>query len=129
MAGVTLDAGPLILLDQGKQQMIAWLKVAAEREEVLSTPATVVAEVWRQGPRAARLARALAGLEVVDVDERMGKEAGVLLAGLPNSNRKALAVDALVIICAQRRGDLVLTTDPEDLEPLARRAGVQVDVP
>jgi predicted nucleic acid-binding protein len=129
MAGVTLDAGPLILLDQGKDQMTAWLKAAYERDEAISTPAVVVAEVWRPGPRAARLARALAVLDIVDVDELMGREAGELLARLPEGSRRVLAIDALVVASAKRRGDFVLTTDLKDVGPLASVAGVDVRTP
>lgn len=129
MAGVTLDAGPLILLDKGKEVMSAWLKVAHDREEEISTPAVVVAEVWRPGPRSARLARALAGFAIVDVDEQMGKQAGELLSHLRHRDRAGLTVDALVVASAKRRGDFVLTTDPSDVGALAKIAGVEVRTP
>lgn len=129
MAGVTLDSGPLIQLDKGKTQMTVWLKVAEERNAALSTPASVLAEVWRQDPRAARMARALATMDIVEVDEKMGKEAGALLTQASSSNRKALAIDALVVISAKRRGDIVLTTDPHDIGPLAELADVEYRTP
>ncbi len=126
---MTLDSGPLVLLDRGNQTMLGWLEVARRTERSLRTSAVTVAEVWRGGPRAPRLSRALAGIEVVDVDLALAKRAGVLLAGVPPVKRRLLAADALVVACAATNGDLVLTTDPADVEPLAAAAGVRVVEP
>lgn len=128
MAGVTLDAGPLVLLDKGDPRMLAWYRKARERRQPLAMPATALAESWRGGPRAARLARALPGMDLVDVDEPLAKAAGLLLAHVPNAGRRRLAVDAIVVACAQRRGDAVLTVDPDDVGPLAAQVGVPVIV-
>ena len=126
---MTLDAGPLVRLDHGDEAILAWFKVAEQRGTVLRTPAVVVAEVWRGGARGARLARALNGLEVVDVDRRLAQEAGVLLAAATPSQRRLLAIDAIVVALAARRHDLVLTTDPDDVRPFADPLGVTVLTP
>ncbi len=124
MAGLTLDAGPLIAFEQRDRRIEAWLAEAVERGVVMSVPAPVVAEVWRGGPRAARVARALGFCEVATVDELTAKHAGELLA------RVALdaTVDALVVAGAAQRGDRLLTTDPDDMKPLADAVGVEVAV-
>lgn len=126
MAGVTLDAGPLVLLDKGDVRMLAWYRQARERREPLALPATALAEAWRGGPRAARLARALPGMHLVDVDEPLAKAAGLLMTKAPDDRRRRLALDAIVVACAQRRGHAVLTVDPDDVGPLAAHAGVPV---
>lgn len=122
MAGVTLDAGPLIALDRGDQRAHAWLQVATKRGRVLATPASVVAETWRGGARAARLARALKVLEIIDVDESIARRAGELLARTGSSE----TLDAIVVVLAAVRGDAILTSDPSDVRPLANQAGVQL---
>jgi len=126
---VTLDSGPLILIERGDQKMLGWLEVARRRRARLRTPAVVVAEVWRGGPRAARLAQALKGIEVVDVDEQFARSAGLLLGKAATDERRRLAVDALVIACAALEDDFVLTTDPADLGPLAEAARLLVRTP
>ena len=129
MAGVTLDSGPLVLIDRGDDTMLAWLEVARQRGARLRTPAVAVAEVWRGGPRAARLARALAGVDVIDVDQRLARNAGILLGKASTKQRRLLAIDALVVACAALGQDLVLTTDPDDLGPLADAAGLDMRTP
>lgn len=124
MAGVTLDAGPLIAFERGDRRIEAWLAEAVDRGVVMSVPAPVIAEVWRGGPRAARVARALGFCEVADVDALTAKHAGLLLG------HAALdaTVDALVVASAARRGDRLLTADPDDMRPLAGPAGIEVAV-
>ena len=80
-------------------------------------PAGVVAEVWRDGARQARIAKLLAApeTEVVPLDGR-ARIAGIMLglAGIGG------VVDALVVVCARERGSdvPVLTSAPGDLGAL-----------
>lgn len=124
MAGVTLDAGPLIALERRDRRMEAWVAEAATRSVVLVVPAPALAEVWRGGPRSALLARALTFCDVDAVDEVLARRAGELLAAAGGS----ATVDALVVASAARRGDLLLTADPDDMRPLAVAAGVRLAV-
>jgi predicted nucleic acid-binding protein len=121
---VTLDAGPLIAFEQRDRRVEAWLAEALDRGVVMSVPAPVVAEVWRGGPRAARVARALGFCAVAPIGEITAKYAGLLLG------HAALdaTVDALVVASAAERGDRLLTADPDDMRPLADAAGVDVAV-
>jgi hypothetical protein len=75
----------------------------------------VVWQVWRDGARQARLARLLRGCEVESVDEPIARAAGQLLG----RSRTADGVDAVVVLCAARRGGVVYTSDPDDLTHLA----------
>jgi len=117
-----LDAGPLVALDHGETRAEAWMQVAVRRGEVLVTSAATLAECWRGGPRAARLARALKGIDVLAVSEDLGRKAGELLAAAGSDH----TLDAIVVALAAQRDAAVLTSDVGDIQPLADAAGVGV---
>jgi hypothetical protein len=93
--------------------MWARLKAAQIEGELPITHAGVVGQVWRGGPRQARLAQALAGIEVRPLDEQLGRAAGELLA----KARTADVIDAAVVLLAAD-GDEIVTGDSEHLEHL-----------
>lgn len=109
--GWTLDSGALIAADRDDRR---YWRAVAQADEAFNVPAVVLAEAWR-GARNANLARALRGCEIDPVDEDLAKTAGVL-SGLAGTDDP---VDALVVASAARRGDDIVTTDPEDLRALA----------
>lgn len=59
------------------------------------THAGVLGQVWRGGPRQARLSQALAGIDVRPLEEPMGKEAGRLLGLRPIQVRHTGAHDSV----------------------------------
>jgi len=121
---ILLDAGALIALERKDQAMWERLKVARVAGEVPLTHAGIVGQVWRgRGPRQALLARALAGIEIRDLDEAMGRASGELLARV----RLDDVIDASLVLLAND-GDIILTSDPDDLEPLLNAAGLDVDI-
>ena len=122
MAGLTLDAGPLIAWDRGDRLAHAWIAEAQERKLVPRVAAPVIAEVWRGGRRSARLAHLLKACRVDPADDPLARYAGELLGACGGDS----TIDALVVAHAARCGDDVLTTDPQDLTPLAQRAGVRL---
>lgn len=83
-----------------------------------STPtvlAPVVAQVWRDGARQARLARYLrTAVDIVAYDDQLARQAGELLAATGLSD----AIDAGVALLAHRVGGVVVTSDRDDLELL-----------
>jgi hypothetical protein len=84
----------------------------------------VVAQVWRGGrSRQALVARLLANVEVVPIDDSLGRQAGMLLALAGTSD----AVDA-ALICLARDGDDIVTSDPGDLRDLASTLGAHVEL-
>ncbi|CAJ59232.1 MULTISPECIES: hypothetical protein [Frankia] len=86
----------------------------------LRSNAVVVAQVWRDhAGRQAALARLLRAVEVCTVDERTGRDAGVLLGRAGTSD----VVDATVVLLA-RPGDRILTSDPKDITRLVQAGGV-----
>ena len=113
-----LDAGALVAVDRNDRAMIARLRVAQQHGMDLRSNAMVVAQVWRdrQG-RQVQLANLLHAVDVRAVDQRAGREAGVLLAATGSAD----PIDATVALLAQA-GDRVLTSDPQDLTSLLRAA-------
>ncbi len=114
MTRLALDAGALLAWDRRDRAVAARLEAARRRGLDLRTTAIVLAQVWRDGARQANLARLLKGTEVVAVDERLGREAGALLARSGTDD----PIDATVVIVAAP-GDRVLTSDPGDIRLLA----------
>jgi hypothetical protein len=83
-----------------------------------------VGQVWRGGSgRQAHLARLLPAVEVIGLDKRLGQRAGVLLRRVHTHD----VIDAALVLLATD-GDSILTSDPDDLEPLAAGAELHVDI-
>ena len=118
-----LDAGALIALDRNDRSMWVRLKGLHLAGERPVTHGGVVGQVWRGGPRQARLATALAGTDVRSLDERLGRVAGELLA----STRMSDVVDAALVALAAD-GDEIITLDSDDLGRLAASAGRHVEL-
>ncbi len=111
---LTLDAGALIAIDRGDRRVHALLKDATRNGWVVTVPAPVVGQVWRDGARQARLSRALGACRVEPTSDEAARAAGVLLGKAELTD----VIDALVVVGAARRGDEVLTSDPADLVAL-----------
>lgn len=122
MAGLVLDAGPLITIERDASLLRVWLDEARRRAVPPVVSAATVAEVWRGGRRSARLAQLLKVLHVVPIDGDLGRQAGELLAACQEDK----TLDALVVVLAAQRGYDVLTGDPDDIGPLAEQAGVRM---
>ena len=118
-----LDAGAFLAVERGERTVLALLK----REQLAGRPPVtsggVVAQIWRGGSRQALVARLLAATEIVPIDDRLGRRAGVLLGRSGMTD----AVDASVI-CLAADGDDILTSDPGDLRVLAETAELHVDL-
>jgi len=117
------DAGALIGLDRNDRQMWVRLKGLQNAGDVPVTHGGVVGQVWRGGPRQARLASALAGIEVAPLDQRLGRLAGELLGAARISD---VADAALVVLAAD--GDEIVTLDSDDIAALAVIAGRHVEL-
>lgn len=121
---LVLDAGAFVAVERSDRDVVAVIKA----EEVAGRPPVthggVVGQVWRSGgPRQAKLARLLRGVDVAPLDESMGKQAGLLLARCTRDD----VVDAAVVLLATD-GDEILTSDPDDLHELAIAADLHVDL-
>jgi hypothetical protein len=121
---LVLDAGALLALERSDRPMWRRLKRAVQAEDPVITHGGVIGQVWRgSGPRQALLARALNVVEVRPIDDAAGKAAGELLA----ATRGHDVIDAAVVLLAAD-GDQLLTSDVDDLEPLARAAGIHLEL-
>jgi hypothetical protein len=120
---LVLDAGALIALDREERSAWVRLKRAVAQREVPVTHAGVLGQVWRGGPRQARLAAALHGIDVRPLDEPLGRACGALLAVAQQKD----VIDAAVALLAAD-GDTILTSDPADLSALAYATGRHVEV-
>jgi hypothetical protein len=121
---LVLDSGALIALDKNDRAMWRRLKGALLAAEPPRSHGGVVGQVWRgRGSRQARLSEALAAIEVVPLDETLGRAAGALLG----RTRQHDVIDAALVLLAAD-GDDLLTSDPDDLEPLARALGRHIEI-
>ena len=120
---LVLDAGGLIGIDRDDRRVAGLIELGRRAAADLVTVAPVVGQVWRDGARQARLARALAMIDVRVVDHDDAKRAGELLGHVDGAD----VVDALAVLLALP-GDQVLTSDPEDLSLLASANDVDVRV-
>ena len=115
--GITLDAGGLIALDRNDRRVVAIIAGAVQRKLRITIPATALAQAMRNSARQARLSRLIRQPET-DVTSLDGPDAaavGMLLSQTGTSD----IVDAHVVICARRRNQPVVTSDPDDLKLLA----------
>jgi PIN domain len=112
--GLVLDAGALIAFERANQEVAAFIEEAMELDEVVVIPASALAQVWRGGPRSARLARLLEGTAGDPLDEPRAKEVGERLGTRGASD----IADAHVVCCALKHQAAVVTSDPADIEAL-----------
>jgi hypothetical protein len=121
---LVLDAGAFLAVERADRSTVALLKQELLARRVPVTHGGVVAQVWRGGAgRQANLSGLLAAVEVVALDDQLGRRAGMLLG----RTRTADAIDAAVVLLAAD-GDTILTSDADDLVPLAVAATVHVDI-
>jgi predicted nucleic acid-binding protein len=120
---VVLDAGGLIAVDRRDPHVGALLRVAQQNGIRVMSSAGAVAQAWRSGERQANLARILAGVKVVPLDDRDARRVGELLG----EHSSADVVDAHVALIASQ-SDVVLTSDPGDITGLLATRDVRATV-
>jgi hypothetical protein len=119
-----LDAGALIAIERGDRFVNTLLKAELVARRTPVTHAGVIGQVWRGGAgRQVRLAKLVPAIEIPPLDLPLARRAGLLLKQARTSD----VIDAALVLLAGD-GDTILTSDPGDLEPLARAAGVHVDI-
>lgn len=122
--GVTYDAGALIAAERGERLMWARHKALLLRREVPVAPAPVVAQCWRGNSQQALLARLLVGCHVEPLDNIAARATGTLAGRAQVTD----IIDACVVEGAIRRQDLVITSDPGDLQAIAAVTGHRLHV-
>jgi predicted nucleic acid-binding protein len=117
VSGIAFDAGGLIALDRNDRRVIALIARATERGMRITIPATALAQAIRNPAKQARLSRLIrqAGTDLIPLDGPDATAVGLLLARTATAD----IVDAHVVICAQRAGQAVVTSDADDLRGIA----------
>lgn len=121
---LVFDAGAFVAAERGDRRVMALLKAELLAGRTPVTHGGVVGQVWRGGQgRQVPLARLLDGVEVVPLNDELGRQAGVLLRRTGGRD----VIDAAVVLLA-RDGDTILTSDPGDLRALAAEADIHLDL-
>jgi hypothetical protein len=120
-----LDAGALIAVERGDRELDVLLKRELLASRIPATHGGVIGQVWRGGSGQVRLARLLPGITVEPLTGALGKRAGALLARA--RRRDVDVIDAALVLLASD-GDWILTSDPDDIVPLAEAARLHVDI-
>ena len=118
---LVLDSGALVAIERGDRAMWTRLKAAQVSRDLPVTHAGVLGQVWRGGARQARLSRALAGVDVLPLDEALGREAGELLGVTGLSD----VIDAALVLLSND-GDDIVTSDRKDFKVLVSASGRRV---
>jgi predicted nucleic acid-binding protein len=103
--------------------MIALLRQASTKGVDLRVPAGAMAQAWRNGTRQAVLARFLRAREVQikPLDEHLARACGELCAAAGTAD----IVDASVVLVAREHGDVVLSSDVDDLTRLDPKLSIE----
>lgn len=86
-------------------------------------PAGVLGQVWRGGPQA-ELSRLLKGCRIEPLDETKARTAGQACGRAKTAD----VIDAAVVIGAIARGDLVVTSDRNDIKRLTNALGTALEI-
>ena len=123
MAGITYDAGALVAAERNNRALWALHRRALERGLRPTVPAGVLAQVWRGGPQA-ELSRLLKGCRIEDLDEVRGRAAGQACGRVDTSD----VIDATVVVGSAARGDLVVTSDTNEIARIASAVGTPLEI-
>lgn len=119
------DTGWWIALERGERRVMAQLEVVRREGLAITTSAGVVAQVWRDGARQARVAALLQATDVVDLTGAEARRIGQLLGEHAASD----AVDGHVALLAHDHPQRpVATGDRHDLTTLGVEATRIVEV-
>jgi hypothetical protein len=117
VSGVTFDAGGLIALDRNDRRVLELIARATERGLRITIPATALAQAMRNPARQALLSRLIrqASTDLIALDGPDATAVGLLLARTATAD----VIDAHVVVCARRAGQVVVTSEAADLSRIA----------
>jgi hypothetical protein len=123
VSGVTYDAGMLVAAEGNERR--AWLmhRRFTDKGLVPTVPVVVLAQVWRGGPQPL-LSRLLAGCWIEPLEGDLGRDAGKACGKAGTSD----VVDAIVVVGALGRDDVVVTSDLDDLRRVAHALRRRIDL-
>ena len=110
---LVLDSGAFIAFEKNDRKVRTLIELALSHGASLWTAGAVVAQVWRDGSRQARLARLLGSfvIQVQPLDRDEAQATGVLCGEAGTRD----VVDASVVLLARRHAATIVTSDPDDL--------------
>jgi len=118
MRGFVLDAGAFIALERRVPLLLGILDEALHGTVEVVLPRTVIAQVWRGGPRQANVSRLITAGRNRDspviIDEltaERAREIGIMIGKTSHQD----IVDVHVALAAAARGHAVLTSDDADI--------------
>jgi len=123
VSGVTYDAGALIAAERDSKEVWSLHRRLSERGLRPTLPTVVLGQVWRGGPQA-RLSRFLRGCCIEPFTEQQARASGRALGASEGRD----LIDAAVVVGALARGDLVVSSDPDDLRRIAAAIGRELAV-
>jgi hypothetical protein len=122
-----LDAGALVAFEKGDRTVRAFLEHAQRTGIDVRTTTSVVAQVWRDGARQARLAVLLRGVLEIELTREECRRVGSLLGRCGGRDVRDLRdVPDASVVAAAVDGDEILTSDPHDIRMLAESSGKNV---
>jgi predicted nucleic acid-binding protein len=116
--GLTFDTGALIALERRRHAMREVYATAVTNEVLIVVPTIVIAEWWRRGVREKEREAILRAVRIEPLDTQLARIAGIAVGLVTGAG----TIDAIVMASAARRGDVVYTSDLDDL--VALRDGV-----
>jgi hypothetical protein len=120
---VTYDTGALIAAERDSRSVWRLHRRMIERGMYPTLPTVVLGQAWRGGPQA-RLSRLLRGCHIEPLTESQARSAGAALAASDSSD----LIDAVVVVTALEREDMIVTGDPHDLRRIASALGRSVEL-
>lgn len=120
---LVLDTGALIAFERGDRDVAALLEATRRRGAAVRTSCGCVAQAWRKGSRQALLVRLLRGLDEHAIEPSVARRLGETLAKTELDD----VVDCHVALLA-RSGDVVSTSDLDDIRRLLRAIGTSAEV-
>jgi predicted nucleic acid-binding protein len=123
-ATLVLDAEGLVKLASGDRDATSFARDAYDKNGIVVTAASTLAEVLRGGSRDAPVYRVLGRVQVIPISQDCGRAAGELLGRTGMSGNRC-AMDALLaaVALSQPRPTVLLTSDPDDLAELTDEPG------
>ena len=118
MRGFVFDAGAFIALERRAPLLLGILDEALRGTVEVVLPRTVIAQVWRGGPRQANVDRLISAGRRRDspviIDELTAERAKEIGATIGKTSHPDI-VDVHVALAAAERGHAVLTSDDADI--------------
>jgi predicted nucleic acid-binding protein len=116
--GFVFDAGALIGLERKAPLLLGLLDEALRGTVEVVLPRTVIAQVWRGGPRQANVGRLISAgrtrNSLVIIDELTAERASQIGVAIGRTGHPDI-VDVHVALTAAERGHAVLTSDDADI--------------